>query len=113
MKNKTLRLNDLQPDQDKVDQIYIELKNKILELIEDNSYHKDINDLVPFCYSLVSIAADIMVNSTDMDGGEILKELSSILSETLGYDVEYQIEDYDDNDVEDPAPVNKNKKLLN
>lgn len=94
--------------------VYNDLASHIAAFLEDRGYLEDKDHVISSCYTLVVLAADLMSHATDLENHEIIRELAQVLSDTLGYEVEYQIEgEEEDHTFDLPKLNNKDKNNLN
>jgi hypothetical protein len=114
-RNKKTQKSSNQDQKNIAESVYHDVANHIFSFLEEKKYLEDGEHLVAACYSLVTLATNLMAEATDFEDHEILRQLSEIISDSLGYEVEYQIEGEEENDatMQLPSPTKTNKNLLN
>lgn len=118
MSKKEKKSQQISSEEDYAHKIYNEIGKNIFSFLEKKKYLDNPEYLLASCYSMVSLAAELMSETTDMQPAVILKELSSVLSDTLGYEVQYHIdedslEEEESQDITALPSITNNKKMLN
>lgn len=95
-------------------EIYKKISETIVKLVEDNNYLDDETKIYSVAISLVSLSADLLSQTTDLDQFDILSMLTKALSENLNIDfiIEDDCADDEDYALEDKKATIK-KSILN
>lgn len=100
--------NDLQ---ELANKIYSKLGDLVAKAVEENGYLKDENTIYATAFAMISLSADLLSQTSNMNESEIFAVLAEALAESLN--IEFKIEDEDSLDQQEVFNFIKGKKSLN